>query len=60
MMLAHPAHNCPCEVQHDFLAAVWLGVFCNVLVGLAVWLSFSARTTADKILAIIPPEGVPD
>ena len=32
-----------------------LGVFCNALVCLAVWLSFSARTTTDKILAIIPP-----
>lgn len=43
------------KVQYDFLAAFMLGVFCNALVCLAVWLSFSARTTADRILAIIPP-----
>jgi formate transporter len=43
------------KVQYDFLAAFMLGVFCNALVCLAVWLSFSARTTTDKILAIMPP-----
>ncbi|HXH12405.1 MAG TPA: formate transporter FocA [Alphaproteobacteria bacterium] len=43
------------KVQYDFVAAFILGVFCNALVCLAVWLSFSARTTTDKILAIIPP-----
>jgi formate transporter len=32
-----------------------LGAFCNALVCLAVWLCYGARTTADKILAIIPP-----
>ena len=35
--------------------AVVLGALCNALVCLAVWLCYSARTTADKILAIIPP-----
>jgi formate/nitrite transporter len=35
--------------------AVALGILCNVLVCLAVWLSYSARTTADRILAIILP-----
>jgi formate transporter len=43
------------KVQYDFLPAFMLGVFCNALVCLAVWLSFSARTTTDKILAILPP-----
>ena len=43
------------KVQYDFLAAFMLGVFCNALVCLAVWVSFSARTTTDRILAIIPP-----
>jgi formate transporter len=32
-----------------------LGALCNALVCLAVWLCYSARTTADRILAIIPP-----
>jgi formate transporter len=43
------------KVHHDFLAAFALGAFCNALVCLAVWLCFSARTTTDKILAIVPP-----
>jgi formate/nitrite transporter len=34
---------------------VVLGAFCNALVCMAVWLCYSARTTTDKILAIIPP-----
>ena len=38
-----------------FGQALALGVMCNALVCLAVWLTFSARTTTDKILAIIPP-----
>jgi formate transporter len=43
------------KVNYDFLSAFALGVFCNALVCLAVWLCFSARTTTDKILAIVPP-----
>jgi len=38
-----------------FVQAFTLGVLCNLLVCLAVWLSFSARTTTDRILAVIPP-----
>ena len=32
-----------------------LGTLCNALVCLAVWLTYSARTVADKILAVVPP-----
>ena len=39
----------------DFGPAIALGILCNALVCLAVWLTFSARTTTDRILAIIPP-----
>lgn len=39
----------------DFLQAVALGILCNGLVCLAVWLTFSARSTLDKIAAIIFP-----
>ena len=35
--------------------AIALGVLCNALVCLAVWLTYGAHTTADKILAIVPP-----
>ena len=40
---------------YDFVQAFVLGIFCNALVCLAVWLCFSARSTTDKILSIIPP-----
>jgi formate/nitrite transporter len=39
----------------DFVQAVALGAFCNALVCLAVWLTYSARTTTDRILAVVPP-----
>jgi formate/nitrite transporter len=38
-----------------FVQAVVLGILCNALVCLAVWLCLSARSTVDKILAIIFP-----
>ena len=38
-----------------FVQAVALGTLCNALVCLAVWLTLSARTVADKVLAIVPP-----
>ena len=33
----------------------FLAVLCNVLVCLAVWMSFAARSTADKVMVIVPP-----
>jgi formate transporter FocA len=38
-----------------FGQALALGILCNGLVCLAVWLSYSGRSTADKVLAIVPP-----
>jgi formate transporter len=38
-----------------FVDMVALGILCNALVCIAVWLCFSARSTTDKILSIIPP-----
>lgn len=43
------------KVQYGFVQAVVLGLFCNALVCLAVWLCMGARTASDKILAIIFP-----
>jgi formate transporter len=39
----------------DFGQALVLGVLCNGLVCLAVWLTYSGRTTTDKVLVIVPP-----
>ena len=38
-----------------FIPALTLGVMCNALVCLAVWMCFSARTTVDRVLTIVPP-----
>ncbi len=43
------------KVHLGFVQAIALGILCNALVCLAVWLCFSARTVTDKILAIIFP-----
>lgn len=43
------------KLELGFGQAVALGVLCNALVCLAVWLTQSARTTTDRILAIVPP-----
>lgn len=42
-----------CEI--GFVQAIALGILCNILVCLAVWLCFSARSTSGKILSIIFP-----
>ena len=43
------------KVELAFTQAVALGMLCNALVCLAVWLTLSARTTTDRILAVVFP-----
>jgi len=43
------------KLRFGFWQAVALGTLCNVLVCLAVWLTYSARSTTDRILAVVPP-----
>jgi formate/nitrite transporter len=43
------------KVELGFLQALALGILCNALVCLAVWLTYSARSTIDKIAAIVFP-----
>lgn len=38
-----------------FIPALILGILCNALVCLAVWMLFSARTNIDRIATAIPP-----
>ncbi len=45
--------NAKCQI--GIVQAIALGILCNALVCLAVWLCFSARSTTDKILSIIFP-----
>jgi formate transporter len=43
------------KVNYTFFQALALGILCNALVCLAVWMCFSARSVIDKIAAIIFP-----
>jgi formate transporter len=43
------------KVSLPFWEALFLGILCNVLVCLAVWLALGARGTADKVLAMLFP-----
>ena len=43
------------KVTLSFDHAFFLGILCNVLVCLAVWLAFGARSTTDKVLAVLFP-----
>lgn len=43
------------KLHHTFIEAVMLGILCNVMVSLGVWLCFSCRTSADKVLVLILP-----
>jgi len=43
------------KVHLDFVQAIALGIMCNAMVCLAVWMSYSARSSMDKIAAIIFP-----
>jgi formate/nitrite transporter FocA (FNT family) len=38
-----------------FGQAVALGIMCNALVCLAIWLTYAARSVTDKVLAIVFP-----
>ena len=43
------------KLHHSFFQAVLLGVLCNLMVCLAVWMTFSCRTVTDKVLVMILP-----
>jgi formate transporter FocA len=43
------------KVNLGFIQALILGILCNALVCLAVWLTYSARTVLGRVMAIIFP-----
>lgn len=43
------------KIHHTFIQAVILGMLCNLLVCLAVWMTFSCRSVTDKILVVLLP-----
>jgi formate/nitrite transporter len=43
------------KTAHAVGPAFMLGILCNVLVCLAVWMCYSARTNIDRVVTVIPP-----
>jgi len=43
------------KLEHGFVENFFLGILCNLLVCLASWLSYGARTVTGKILATVFP-----
>lgn len=54
--VAETAVNIACsKASLSFLSAFFKGILCNILVCIAVWMSFSSDKTGDKILCVIFP-----
>lgn len=43
------------KTAFDFGTAFTLGILCNTLVCLAVWMCYSARTNIDRVVTVVPP-----
>ncbi len=43
------------KIHHSFGQAVALGVLCNLLVCLAIWMTFSCHSVTDKIMVMLLP-----
>lgn len=43
------------KIEYPFLQAFILGILCNLLVSLAVWMMYSAKDTGGKVLACLFP-----
>ncbi len=43
------------KVSPDWVTLFFKGIMCNILVCLAVWIGFSARTVVDKVIGILLP-----
>jgi len=55
LVAANILHIAHAKCQLDFVQAIILGILCNILVCLAIWLCYSARTAQGKILSILFP-----
>ena len=43
------------KVSHGVVEAFFLGILCNIMVCLAVWVAYAGRSAADKIIALTLP-----
>lgn len=46
------------KMHHTFIEAVSLGILANLMVCLAVWMSYAGRSLTDKLLALVLPIGM--
>lgn len=46
------------KLTHTFIEAVGLGIMCNLMVCLGVWMSYSGRSVIDKMAACLFPVGL--
>ena len=43
------------KLHHSFTQAVALGMLCNIMVCLAIWMAFGAKSVTDKMFAVLLP-----
>lgn len=43
------------KLHHTYVQAIALGMLCNIMVCLAIWMAFGARTITDKMFAVVLP-----
>ena len=43
------------KLHHSFIQAIALGMLCNIMVCLAIWMAFGAQTVTDKMFAVLLP-----
>ncbi|MBE2898455.1 formate transporter FocA [Pasteurellaceae bacterium TAE3-ERU1] len=43
------------KIHHTWLEAFCLGIFCNIMVCIAIWMAYSGKTLTDKMLIAILP-----
>lgn len=46
------------KLEYTFIEAVCLGILANLMVCLAVWMSYAGRSLIDKLFALILPIGM--
>jgi len=48
-------HTAQHKLHHTFTEAVALGMLCNIMVCLSVWMAFGSKTVTDKMFAVLLP-----
>jgi len=43
------------KIHHSFIQALALGILCNVMVCLAIWMAFACKSVTDKVIVMLLP-----